>query len=374
MEVRLRYLTTIRKLLLLISLIYCFLVSIELMSSSFKLFGEGFARQLIATTSNPFTALFIGILATTIMQSSSSTTSILVGLVAGGGISVANAIPIVMGANIGTSVTNTIVSFTHITRRQEFRRAFAGATVHDFFNILAVMILLPLEICTHFLESSASILTNIFVHIGGIKFTSPLKTGVRPVVAVIKSNVQHLFPDSTVIPGVVMLLIALVLLFISLKLLVNTMRWLVLGRIEKILHGYLFERPMRSLLLGMAFTSVVQSSSVTTSLIVPLVGAGILTVEEIFPYTLGANIGTTVTAILASLVTGSSAAIAIALTHLLFNISGMAIFYPLRKLPIGISKELANFASNSRKYALLYIVVVFYLFPILLIYLTGRGG
>ena len=58
------------------------------------------------------------------------------------------AIPIVMGANIGTSVTNTIVSMGQITNKDDFRRAFAGATVHDIFNWLTVIVLLPLEVIT----------------------------------------------------------------------------------------------------------------------------------------------------------------------------------------------------------------------------------
>jgi len=366
--------STLKRLLSLLLLIYGFLLSIELMSAAFKSFGQGFAHQLIAATSNPFTALFIGILATTIAQSSSSTTSILVGLVASGAISITNAVPIVMGANIGTSVTNTLVSFAHVTRKQEFRRALAGATVHDFFNMLAVLILFPLELYTHFLQRSALLFTGIFISIGGLKFTSPLKIAVKPVIELIRGFIQGLFPGSTVLAGVVMLIIAFALLFTTLKLLVNTMRGLVLGKIERVLHVYLFEKPMRSLLLGMTFTSIVQSSSVTTSLMIPLVGAGILSVEEIFPYTLGANIGTTITAILASLVTGSPAAVSIALTHLLFNLSGVAIFYPLRRLPISIAKRLSRLASNSRGYALMYILVVFYLIPIILIYLTKRGG
>lgn len=56
------------------------------------------------------------------------------------------AIPIIMGANIGTSVTNTIVSFTQIGNKNEFRRAFAGATVHDMFNWLTVIVLFIVEI------------------------------------------------------------------------------------------------------------------------------------------------------------------------------------------------------------------------------------
>lgn len=61
-------------------------------------------------------------------------------------LSVTKAIPIVMGANIGTSVTNTIVSMGQITNKNDFRRAFAGATVHDVFNWMTVLVLLPVEV------------------------------------------------------------------------------------------------------------------------------------------------------------------------------------------------------------------------------------
>lgn len=56
-----------------------------------------------------------------------------------------------MGANIGTSVTNTIVSIGQIADKEQYRRAFAGATVHDMFNLLSVLILLPLELASRYL-------------------------------------------------------------------------------------------------------------------------------------------------------------------------------------------------------------------------------
>lgn len=74
-------------------------------------------------------------------------------------LSVSLAIPIVMGANIGTSVTNTIVAIGQITNKNDFRRAFAGATVHDVFNWLTVLILLPLEVITGRLAVSTNWLT-----------------------------------------------------------------------------------------------------------------------------------------------------------------------------------------------------------------------
>ena len=117
-------------------MLYLFLVSIGLMGTAFKGFGKGFAENLIRTTSNPFVGLFVGILATSLVQSSSTTTSIVVGMVGSGVITVSSGVYIVMGANIGTTVTNTLVSLGHFTRRDEFRRAVGAATVHDFFNFI----------------------------------------------------------------------------------------------------------------------------------------------------------------------------------------------------------------------------------------------
>ena len=70
------------------------------------------------------------------------------------------AIPIVMGANIGTSVTNTIVSAGHVGDRDQFRRAFAGATVHDIFNWLCVLVLLPIEAASGYLYHLSGAITD----------------------------------------------------------------------------------------------------------------------------------------------------------------------------------------------------------------------
>ena len=127
----------------LLGVLFLFFVSLELMGDSFKLLGRGFAERLLITTSNPFVGLFIGILATSLVQSSSTVTSLTVGIVAGGGLTVAGAIPIVLGANVGTSITNTIVSLGHIARKDEFERAMGAATVHDLFQSSGGIGILP---------------------------------------------------------------------------------------------------------------------------------------------------------------------------------------------------------------------------------------
>jgi len=314
--------------------------------------------------------LFIGILATSIIQSSSTTTSIVVTLVASGTLTIDNAIPIVMGANVGTSVTNTLVSMAHITRREEFRRAVAGATVHDFFNLMAVAVLLPVELLTGYLSKFALWFEGMFESVGGLKLVSPLKVITKPVVKFLEHLVLDTFGLPQTIGGIILLVGALALLFFSLKQFVNIMRKIVVGRVERVIHDVLFESPLRSFGLGLVLTSIVQSSSITTSLIVPMIGAGILTVEQFYPFTLGANIGTTVTSMMAALATGSAQGVTIAFVHLLFNISGCAIFYPLRALPIRASHLLGKIAAENRYIVIVYILVTFFLLPLLLIFLT----
>jgi sodium-dependent phosphate cotransporter len=122
-----------------------FLFSLDLMIASLQQLGKVATETILLATSNPFTGLFIGLLVTAIIQSSSATTSMVVALVASGSISLQAAIPIIMGANIGTTITSTIVSLGFITKKKEFRRAVAAGTYHDFFNILTTVILFPLE-------------------------------------------------------------------------------------------------------------------------------------------------------------------------------------------------------------------------------------
>lgn len=350
-------------------ILYLFILSIGLLSGSFKLFGEEFAEALVNLASNPIIGLLAGILATTLVQSSSTTTSMIVGLVGAGTLNLETAIPMVMGANIGTTVTNTIVSMAHLTRGDEFRRAFAASTVHDFFNILAVIVILPLQITTHFLSRSAEFCAELFQSVGGLKFGSPLKAVTKPVVKAVLGFIQGqewLSADLTPWIGCVL---AIVVMLLSLRYLVKLLRRVILGRVEQFFQRYLFGNPVFAFIFGILLTILVQSSSITTSVIVPLVGAGILTLRQVFPYTLGANIGTTTTSLLAALVTGSPVAVAVAFSHLLFNISGIAIFWPLASLPIAMAEWLSNLALRSRFIPLVYILVLFFALPGALIYL-----
>ncbi len=352
---------TILKILGLFAFLYLFILSISLLGDAFKLFGKDFARSLLATTSHPLIGLFIGILATSIIQSSSTTSSIVVGLVGGGMLNIECAIPIIMGANIGTTVTNTIVSLTHITHGDEYRRAYSGAVVHDIFNLLSVMVLFPLQLTTGFLSKMALYFEKILENMGGLAFGSPIKIITKPLIEIILNACGQ--------SGWVSAGVAILLLIIALRYMVKILKSMVLSRVERFFQRYVFKTTFRALMLGLILTGIVQSSSITTSLIVPLVGAGVLSLNRVYPFTLGANVGTTVTAIMAAMVTVNSAALAVALAHLLFNICGIIIWLPLKRIPIKLAELAGGLVQISKFYPIGLTIVIFFALPLVLIYI-----
>jgi sodium-dependent phosphate cotransporter len=349
-----------------LAVLYVFLVSVKLLGTGFEMFGAGFSERLIATTSSPFVGLFIGILATSMVQSSSITTSTVVGFVASGMLSIENAVPIIMGANIGTTVTCAIVSMGHITRKEEFRRAFAAASVHDFFNLITVAVLFPLEMATGFLRRTSIVLAGFLTGGESLTFASPVKQAVRPAVSAVVAAAEHVAGDRA---APVVALLGLALLLTSLYVLVKRTKAMAMGRAEVVIDRLMGRSGLAGMALGTGITAVIQSSSVTTSLLVPLAGAGVVRLERIFPVTLGANVGTTVTALLASLA-GDSRGLTIAIVHLLFNLTGILLVYPfepIRRIPMMLARRLADSAVRSRKNAVFFVVGLFYVLPGILI-------
>ena len=364
------------RVLAVFAVLYLFLVSIGMIGSAFKGLGSGFAESLFQSQASPFIGLFIGILATGLIQSSSTTTSLVVGMVAAGTfgsdpkLAVAAAVPYIMGANIGTSITNTIVSLGHIVNKEEFKRAFSASVVHDFFNIFAVIVIFPLELVFGVISKFAMILSTILLGSGGGTFTSPIKLITKPTV----KWIEHLFHQQSIIePSVLLLVVALGFLFFSLRNLTKLIKSLVMFRLQAFFDTHIFKTTLRAVFFGILITILVQSSSITTSLVIPLAGAGILNLRQIFPYTLGANIGTTVTSLLASMVSGTIAPLAVALSHLTFNLLGIGLLYPIksvREIPICLAEKFSDLATKNKIYPLLYILIVFFLIPLALISLV----
>ncbi|XP_078692345.1 sodium-dependent phosphate transport protein 2B-like [Branchiostoma floridae x Branchiostoma belcheri] len=452
------------KIALLILTMYLFICSLDFLSSAFRLLGGKAAGKAFsdnALLQNPIAGLMIGVLATVLVQSSSTSTSIVVTMVASGLLDVRPAIPIIMGANIGTSVTNTIVSMAQASERNEFRRAFGGATVHDMFNWLTVLVFLPIEVATgylyhlsHYIVKSFNLetkdmkqeflkvltkpftklviqidkkviskiatgdekayekslikewcekeqnmvtknvtqLMNVTVLENGVNVTREMNVTqeIEEEVTVNIKKCSFLFQDTGLndtAVGIILLVVALIMLCVCLVTIVKILNSMLRGRVAKIvkktinaefpgklsfLAGYL------AILVGAGLTILVQSSSIFTSTMTPLVGIGVISIERMYPLTLGSNIGTTTTGLLAAFANSGAKlekGLQIAICHLFFNLSGIMVFYPLPflRFPIKMAKWLGNTTADYRWFAVLYLVLMFFVFPALVFGLSLAG-
>ena len=353
---------------LVVALIYIFLVGVSSLESGIKVMGADTQEQLFSGVSNPLAGLFVGILGTVLVQSSSASTSVIVGLVASGAIGVDEAVPMIMGANIGTTVTNTLVSLGSVRQSEEFKRAFAAATVHDFFNVIAVAILLPLELWTGVLSSLAERISDRLVGSAGSEWKSPIKEWVKEPVSWIQEALESLGASGTGL-GTLMVILGIVIVLGALTFITKNMRELVADRIERSLNRVLGSGGgLVAMVLGLLITVSVQSSSITTSILVPLAAAGVVTLRNIYPVTLGANVGTTITALLAALAASRPEALTVALVHTLFNLAGIALLYPIsavRDIPPRLAEGLAGMAVVRPAYAVLYVAGAFVVVPLL---------
>ena len=345
-----------------------------------------------------------------------------------------------MGANIGTTVTNTIVSLGQSIDRDQFRRAFAAATVHDMFNILCVVIFLPLEAITGYLyRLTKAIVDGLEISTNeGLKqdylkkITKPFESKIIQIdkkiiekIAGAKTEAERLKYEkasllketcekavknvtltdtssltnstwemrTTNIPcdylfhgtslsdaevGVILLVLSLILLCVCLICIVKLLHSILKGQlavaIRKVVntdfpHPFGFITGYLAIIVGAILTFLVQSSSIFTSAVTPLVGLGVISIDRMYPLTLGSNIGTTTTAMLAAFAAGSDKIVytlQVALAHLFFNLSGILIWYPvpvMRKLPIKMAKSLGNTTAKYRWFAVTYIFFMFFIFP-----------
>ena len=353
--------------LLVLLLLYVFLAGVGLLSDGIAALGSDVQDALFTRVSSPIAGLFVGVLATVLVQSSSVTTSTIVGLVASGVLSVGAAVPMVMGANIGTSVTNTLASVGSIRRPVEFKRAVAAATVHDVFNLLTVVVLLPLELLTGILDRTAHWLAGLVAGGGGAEFDSPVKAAVEKPVEALTRGFEGLGLDGTAL-ALVLLGGGLVAIFVALAFITRNMKALVAGSLEMRLNRVLGGGSgLVAMLVGLLATVAVQSSSITTSVLVPIAAAGVITLPTLYPITLGANVGTTLTALLASLATEGSEGLTIALVHTLFNVAGILLFYGvpvLRDVPVRIAQGMAGRMAEDRRLLTLYVGGVFVVVPL----------
>jgi solute carrier family 34 (sodium-dependent phosphate cotransporter) len=359
-----RWKVVLRNTAYILAALFIFLFTLDLMIASLQHIGKDAADVIILATSNPFTGLFIGLLVTALIQSSSATTSMAVALMASGSITLEGAIPIIMGANVGTTITSTIVSLGFITKKKEFRRAVAIGTYHDFFNILTVIILFPLEYYFGFLSGFAKYIATTFFNepLGAIQNNfSLLGSGFSPVITFIVNLINN---------GFVLAILSIGLLFGSIlffrKILSQTFGFGSQDRFQQ----FFFKNSLKSFGWGLLTTAAIRSSTVTTSLVVPLVAKKVVRLKSALPFILGANMGTTITAFIAAMF-NSNAAISIAVAHFLFNFIGVIIFFPipyLKELPVKLANGLGRLTLKYRLVGFLYLLLTFFFIPFSLIY------
>lgn len=453
--------------------LYFFLVALSLMGDSFTALTGKNTGSLFTGVNNPIVGLMVGIIATVLLQSSSTTTSIIVVLVGNGVLDTSDAVPMIMGSNIGTSVTSTIVSLGFADDPEAYERGFAGATVHDMFNYLNVMFFLPFELLTSsiFNKGNGGFLQIVSESIsdsrgeseldGGDSFedSNPIKKITNPILdflieinkdvvsdhaiefpgaledneacedisfefqteetaadefgcpdfvcdfcaggafnLTLHTTAKEAFDSQDLISGgilegigdfgggMVALILSLVVLLSSLAVVVRMLSLLARGAAQKFLrkslnHNYVGGNYV-SILIGCAITFVVQSSSITTSILTPLVATGSLDLEKMFPYTLGANIGTTGTGLIAAAADGDPNSYTIALVHLFFNIFGTLLWYPIprvRAIPINAARFLGSMAAIWKLVPIIYIVFAFLIYPLIVFglsagFTSGNGG
>lgn len=344
--------------------VFIFLFALNLMGESFKQTSAGAIQEIINAASNPFIGLFIGLLSTALIQSSSTTTAMIVTAVASSSIDLTTAVPMIMGANVGTTITSTIISLSYISKREEFSRAISSAVTHDFFNIVIVIILFPLEYKYALLTSGAEQLSSFFANKAQISIALNEKTSLLSFSYLTQAYM------GLVSNTVVNLIVSFLMLFLSIKFISKAIYRSLIGPSDSQLKKNIFRGTLTSFSWGVLVTGAVQSSSITTSIVVPFVATDKIKLEKIAPFIIGANIGTTITAFIAVMFE-SVAAVNIAIVHLLFNITGVLIFLispALRNMLVKLSISFGNLVARYRIILIVYVLLLFFLIPFLLIY------
>ncbi|MBG6122875.1 Na/Pi symporter [Corynebacterium aquatimens] len=360
--------------------VWLLLNAVGMIGSGFKTAAGDQAEQLFSFAENPFVGLAIGIITTAIIQSSSTTTSIVVGMIAGG-LPLGIAVPMLFGANIGTSVTSTLVAVGLSGNKKQFRNAFSMATVHDFFNLLALLIFFPLELFFGVLSKSASAIAPSLSGSGDNLFARIFEAVgdfidliTEPLVSLTENIVS---PLGDVWGGIILALVGVGLILLSISFIGNMLSSLLVGKAQEMLHAALGRGTFTGALSGALITAFVQSSSTTTALTVPLAGSGKFEVRQLFPFVVGANIGTTVTGLIAAFsATGveATAAMTGALVHTMFNVFAAVTILGLpflRKLPPAGSDWLARRADENKLFVFLWVGGVFFVIPLLAVFISN---
>ena len=405
----------------LIFFLYFYLFSLDLLGTGAKVVSGCRGGMIFGEALNPISAVMVASLATALLQSSSTTTSIVVALVSDGAVSVEDGVYLIMGANIGTSITNDIMALAQFLNEDELERSFGAACLHDIFNILTVCVLLPFEVLTGYLESVTRLIVDGAETKSGDDWEGPVEKFVKPltrkliisnkkaILLVAEGAICEDFYPATCIDGVpesyttchtgfvtcdkssgdcpawfrqgaslhddkvaggFSVVMALILCFICITGMMYIAQYLLKGLTTRVVYKVVNVNGYLGIVIGTGLTMILQSSSLTTGCLTPWVGIGVIRLEQMYPLTLGANIGTTLSSILTAMVAPGLDPLQVALAHLFFNITGVLIWYPiphLRRVPIYLARRISRAVKVWRYFSIVWILLVFFLIPLMVI-------
>ncbi|VDI67023.1 solute carrier family 34 (sodium-dependent phosphate cotransporter), partial [Mytilus galloprovincialis] len=338
--------TSFGKTIGLLALLYTFVCTLDFLSSAFRLLGGKAVGEALSSSvlaSNPIAGLMIGVLSTVLVQSSSTSTTVVVSMIS------ADKVATGYLYRLSKAIIDSLPQSNGTVSEPEFLKA----------------------ITKPFTSFIVSIDSGVIAKLAQGKdenVTTMMKGGVMKDIGWNDTNT-----------GILLLVLSLIILCICLVLIVKLLHSVLSGKIAKIIRRIVnanskgclgFLTGLLAILIGAGLTFLVQSSSIFTSACTPLVGLGIIHIDRMYPMTLGANIGTTGTSLLAAFASAGSGnfdnTLQIALCHLFFNLTGVFAFYiiyPMRKLPIGAAKFMGNVTANYRWFALVYLISMYFLFP-----------
>ena len=360
-----------------VGLIYLLICAVSIISRGFAELGGDAAHSMFAFAANPWVGLSVGVLGTVLIQSSTTTTAIAVSAVGSGALPIRGAIPVILGANVGTTVTVTLVALSFIRTRTEFRRALGASTIHDFYNWLALLIFFPLELLWHPLERISGILTNALYGTGWLPDPARfnfVRAATGPVVDGVAAVTLHL---SSVLGPLFIIVIGAVLILAAVRYLGKLLKLLMVGRARAILTRAVGRNASLALGSGIVVTVLTQSSTITATVLVPFAGTGVLTPAQVYPVTVGANLGTTLTVVFAAFaVEGPDARIGLqaAFVHLVYNVLAIIGIYAipvLRPVPLWCAETFARVAATRKWVIAVYLITAFIALPALVIIGVG---
>lgn len=352
-----------RDLVLIAALLYGFAVAVGLTAEGLVRFGEPTLDGLRAALAHPGLALSVGALGTLVLQSSSVTTAVIVGLAAATALPVAHVVPLVLGANVGATVSSSLGELCAAVDSREYRRGFACASLHDLYNACAVAVLLPLELATGLISSAAEAVSTA---LAGDTVSAVGGGWAGAGVEFVRDSLRRVGADEMIL-AILMLVLGVVLVLQMVNGLSGCMQRLLRPKTAAALDRAVAGDRGAALGFGLVAALAVQSGVVTTALLVPLVAAGVLPLASAYPVMVGANVGTTLTALLAALALFGPQALAVAVVHVAFNLLAALLFHgipPLRALPLAGAGALGGLAGSHRGVVIVGLLVVFVVLPV----------